>query len=255
MIKRFGLYAYDIALRTRKDYISCLRGGASEQSALNRMLEFGCGLSDAERDIFLIALADNMFDRGTLTDDVRDSAIKALSLTDNLKPQTADRLRLKLSGPVPERRGFKPERRVPRDPWETGDVYALRTAGGFIAIQKLRGGEFMTCAVFDGIYDHKPELDELRSVRFVPMDSPERVGELAVAFLMKIATASEYPDDRLVRLGSLECPEFHVKPGVEMTWRRVELLAPEYIAQWKGERYGTDDMGISRYICPIPDFL
>ena len=96
-----------------------------------------------------------------------------------------------------------------RNPWNIGDVYAYQfhskfseesLIGKYIVFQKINDDlwyddmVFSRIQVYDGVFDHVPELSEIEELRILPIDDPERFleGEYDEAFPLTLNAVMDY---------------------------------------------------------------
>ena len=112
-----GLYDNDLSCDVRDDYIGKLKAGKTDEEALNEILEEYEEESedDDEKYDFYIALADTMWKKGRMTEDIKKMALKMIEEDkvserwedERVRKERAkklDKVKERIESPMPERK-------------------------------------------------------------------------------------------------------------------------------------------------------
>ena len=113
----YGIYEDDMAEDTKEDYLGQLKLGKSDEDALHDFLEsYAKDLEDEEDSaVIYLALADTMWKKGRLTQEIKDKAFEAMVRDLELgrwesekdirnRTKVLDKLKEKLNSPMPARK-------------------------------------------------------------------------------------------------------------------------------------------------------
>ena len=136
-----GLYQNDLSADVRDDYISKLKAGKSDEEALQEILSEYKEESedDDEKYDFYLGLADTLWKKGRLTEELKVKALEILEedkISDRWEGEkirkerikVLDKLKEKLESPMPERKKV-PVHKPYKLGWEEGDVYCFQIKG------------------------------------------------------------------------------------------------------------------------------
>ena len=112
-----GLYDNDLSCDVRDDYIGKLKAGKTDEEALNEILEEyeEEAEDDDEKYNFYIALADTMWKKGRMTEDIKKMALKMIEEDkvserwedERVRKERAkklDKVKERIESPMPERK-------------------------------------------------------------------------------------------------------------------------------------------------------
>ena len=146
-----GLYDNDLSLDVRDDYIAKLKSGKTDEEALNEILEeyIEESVDDDEKYDFYIALADTMWKKGRMTEDVKKMALKMMEedkLSDRWEDEKIrkerakklDKIKVKLESPMPARKKISIHKPYVLG-WEEKDVYTFQISHVIEGYEKYIG--------------------------------------------------------------------------------------------------------------------
>lgn len=170
--------------------------------------------------LFWYALADTQWELGRLLPEVKSKALEWIEKKGGIEvwesaksakrwEATLEKLQKKLQSPMPPEKIMKRPVEFIRNPWNIGDVYAYQfhskfseesLIGKYIVFQKINDDlwyddmVFSRIQVYDGVFDHVPELSEIEALRILPIDDPERFleGEYDEAFPLTLNAVMDY---------------------------------------------------------------
>lgn len=133
-----GLYQNDLSADVRADYISKLKAGKADEEALQEILQEYKEESedDDEKYDFYLGLADTLWKKGRLTEELKAKALEILEedkISDRWEGEkirkerikVLDKLKEQLESPMPERKKV-PVHKPYKLGWEEGDVYCFQ---------------------------------------------------------------------------------------------------------------------------------
>ncbi len=144
-----GIYQNDVSADVRDDYIAKLKAGKSDEEALKEIFcEYeGESKDDDDKYNFYLALADTLWKKGRLTEEIKCKALEILE-EDKVSERwegekirkerikVLDKLKEKLLSPMPERKKV-PVHKPYKLGWEEGEVYCFQIKG---SVQKHMTG-------------------------------------------------------------------------------------------------------------------
>ncbi len=136
-----GIYQNDVSADVRDDYIAKLKAGKNDEEALQEILSEYEGESEDDDDKydFYLALADTLWKKGRLTEEIKSKALEILE-EDKVSERwegekirkerikVLDKLKEKLLSPMPERKKV-PVHKPYKLGWEEGEVYCFQITG------------------------------------------------------------------------------------------------------------------------------
>ena len=185
------LYQDDLAQDIKETYIDMLKQGKDNKEITKKLIEEYVNNLDAEEtSIFWLTLSDIQWDYGRLIEEVKEEALKHIKSGENLnrwkeegtekeymeRKQVLEELEQKLKSAMPAEKKIR-KKKPYICPWEIGDVFAYKlTEEGekYIACIKVGEGKYgmydicPIVYVYNKIFDKIPELEELKSVKYLP---------------------------------------------------------------------------------------
>jgi hypothetical protein len=276
-----GLYANDSTCDVRDSYFNLLQEGLSNAEAYEKILEqYREYIGDQDEPLFWFSLAETQWKTGRLLPEVRDKALYWIDKGGGMElweesnnggagwKKTLQNLKLKLLSPMPSEKKICKPQKVNNNLWNINDVYAYQFHGEkaincgimdkYIVIQKIgedverfRGELMMRVHVLDRIFDVLPTLEDLNSVRILPLDSPERVSikekPIWMSTFLHMYKKSEYPAKYLTYIGNKQGPKNNMINNRVLAWSDMDIWLYEFYQRWYGVEYETIENGVYRY--------
>lgn len=193
----YKLYGNDTACDVRDAYIEFAQNGDISNAYKLLKKEFSDVFGSDEEPLFWYALAETQWQYGELSEEVKQNALNwinqkgGLELFEGSKKvdawlSTLASLQEKLISPYPQKtkKHILPKPYV-TNPWNTGDYYAylfhtrdaqLKGLNGKYIVFKKIGDAYgyksvihSVIEVYEKLFDHVPHIDELSSVRILPL--------------------------------------------------------------------------------------
>ncbi len=133
-----GLYQNDLSADVKDDYISKLKGGKTDEEALQEIMEeYREEMEDVDcKYDFFLGLADTLWKKGRLTEELKTKALEMLEEeitsdrweSEKLRKErnrVLDRLKEELNSPMPERKKVSVHKPY-KTGWKEGEVYAFQ---------------------------------------------------------------------------------------------------------------------------------
>ena len=199
-----GIYQNDLGADVRDDYIAKLKAGKSDEEALQEILSEYKEESedDDEKYDFYPALADTLWKKGRLTEEIKEKALEILE-EDKIsgrwegekirkeRIKVLDKLKEKLESPMPERKKV-PIHKPYKLGWEEGQVYYFQIKmplKGYEEYDKYIGSYILLYV--DKIYfkdwQVKGVFDEVADICFLFRNNkPEKVEDIFDSTYVKI---------------------------------------------------------------------
>ena len=195
-----GIYQNDLGADVRDDYIAKLKAGKSDEEALQEILSEYKEESedDDEKYDFYPALADTLWKKGRLTEEIKEKALEILE-EDKIsgrwegekirkeRIKVLDKLKEKLESPMPERKKV-PIHKPYKLGWEEGQVYYFQIKGNVPKL--IKGYEeyvgwhamFYVDKIYTKDWQVKGVQDELAELFFfLQKEKPESVEDILSA--------------------------------------------------------------------------
>ena len=146
-----GLYDNDLSCDVRDDYIGKLKAGKRDEEALNEILEEyeEEAEDDDEKYNFYIALADTMWKKGRMTEDIKKMALKMIEeekVSDKWEDERVrkerakklDKVKERIESPMPARKKISIHKPYVLG-WEEKDVYTFQISEKIEGYEKYIG--------------------------------------------------------------------------------------------------------------------
>lgn len=146
-----GIYQNDVGDEVKDDYISKLKGGKSDEDALSEILEEYQNelLDDEEKCDVIFALADVMWKKGRLTEDIKEKALEYIEYDLQLdrwetqgelkkRNKVLEKLKNQIISKMPERKKIPIHKPVVLG-WSDGEVYAFQIKSEIQNYEKYKG--------------------------------------------------------------------------------------------------------------------
>lgn len=298
-----SLYANDTTCDVRDTYLEFLQNELSNHEACEKIIEnFGGRINDSdEAPLFWFALADTQWKVGRLTSEVKAKALEwidkggGMSLWEESASggagwkKTLDKLRAKLETEQPKEKRMRKPTKIESNVWNDGDVYAylfhkefdgrFGAPGKYMVLHKI-GAQYMhygdsgttetymVVRVFDRLFDALPALEDLRGIRLLPFDYPNRTQEqleqmglpktqeLQMQMGLTLYKKKDYPADYLTYMGNIPAPEYTQLPHGRLRAGMVQSSSSAwfnindwsiYFRLWQGVEYQIGADGVYRY--------
>jgi hypothetical protein len=273
-----GLYANDSTCDVRDSYMKYLKDGISNAEIYEKMLEeYREYIGDQEEPLFWYALAETQWCMGRLLPEVKEKALEWIDRDGGLVlwkestnggtgwKKTLQKLKLKLTLPLPPEKKIRNPQKVNNNLWNVNDVYAYRfpdddkygLGGKYMLIQKIgevertKGETLMRVQVLDRIFDVLPTLDDMDGVRILPLDFPTRVDmnedPIWMSAYIHMFKKREYPAKHLTFIGNRQGPANNMINNRGIGWVNVDAWLYKFHQRWYGVEYETIGEGIYRY--------
>lgn len=269
------LYGNDVICDVRDTYIDLLHEQESNEDAESKtLLQYAEYMGTDEECLVWYALADAQWKAGRLSSNVKDKAFKHIEVyagcefwedvengIDGWK-NTLEELKIQLESPMPKEKKYRKVKPEVYNPWEIGDVYAYRFSteyskekglyGKYILMQKIGNVEgcdqltFSRIYIFDKVFDKIPMISDIKDVRLLPIDTPQRTADMQHDFplnmnaIMDFYKKSEYPEKRLTYLGNaaieIETP-CYINRAYYGWYRLEENWLCSFYLQWRTKTY------------------
>jgi hypothetical protein len=277
-----SLYANDCTCDVRDTYMKFLQEQLSNDDAYQKTIEKHHEyIGNEDEPLLWFALADAQWRIGRLMPEVKEKALGwiekggGLAIWEESKnggigwKKTLEKLKIQLASPMPPEKIIKKPVEFIRNPWDIGDIYAYKfhselskdigLFGKYILFQKIAdekwsdGWILSRVQMYDKVFDEVPNLRDLRGVRLLPMDDPNRFpprGQndywpLNMNAVMVRYKKRDYPEKHLTFIGNqpdnADMPRYY-KAFSEYWWDGLEeqwLCA--YYQAWREYKYEIKD--------------
>lgn len=268
------LYGNDVTCDVRDTYIDMLRDQKDNQEAYEHTLKMYEEFIGTDEECFVwYALAESQWKSGRLMENVKQKALECIdadegcSIYDEIRngekkwKATLTSLKQLLESPMPKEKKYRNTKPEVYNPWEIGDVYAYRYSteeskkcglyGKYILMQKIENRKscdniwYSRVYVYDKVFDEIPKSNDIKNIRILPMDVPEKNEELRKKFplnmsaVMGIEKRNDYPKERLIYLGNEKIDTIvpYYKNGTYYCWYGIEECLIQYYNKWQGVNY------------------
>lgn len=268
-----SLYENDTTCKVRNSYIEYLKNNLTNEEAYENMLRNYIGyMGGLEEPLFWYALADTQSKLKRLIPEVKDKALKWIDNIGgiyffnqcekamNAWVKTIIQLKNKLE--FPQELKVKKLEDFKRNPWNVSDVYAYLfntpqskkrgLFGKYILIQKIGDVEtfhnwvFSRIQVFNQVFDTLPTLNDLESLRLLPLINPfdECTNEKNMAIEDRLnvylycESKNDYQGEYFTFIGNKEDSfKNKSKIGQELDWKDIDDWLSNYYIKWKCIKY------------------
>lgn len=269
------LYGNDVTSDVRDTYIDFLHEQESNENAEKKtLLQYAEYMDTDEACLVWYALADAQWKAGRLSDNVKNKAFEYMEVYDGSEfwedvengvedwKNILEELKKQLESPMPKEKKYRKVKPEVYNPWEIGDVYAYHFStewakemglyGKYILMQKIGNVEgcnqltFSRIHIFDKVFDEIPALSDIRDVRILPIDTPQRTAETLHDFplnmnaIMDFYKKSEYPEKRLTYLGTTDveiATPCYTNRAYYGWYRLEENWLCSFYLQWRNKTY------------------
>ena len=290
-----GLYANDTTSDVRDTYMGYLRDQLSDEEAYKKTLDeySECIGDNDEEPLFWFAMAESQWRVGRLLPEVKSKALEWIEKDGGLDlwlesktkgagwKKTLVKLKEKLESPMPKYKKVRKPEVIDNNLWNLNDVYAYQFSsklseesgyyGKYMLIQKigegvsrsfLSDGVCMSIQILDKMFDTLPSIDDIKKIRVLPMDFPDRVtisepihrhGTLYkkepiwMNALISMSSKREYPRNCLTYIGNGQGPYNLREDEQTLSWWNIDSSLILYYNLWQGIEYDTISEGIYDY--------
>ena len=278
------LYGNDTTCDVRDTYMGHLKEQLSNQEAYEKTFQEYEELigEEDEEPLFWFALAETQWKVGRLTPKVKEKALKWIRNNGGVGlweestsgstgwRKTLSKLEIKLESPMRTEKKIRKPEVLNQNMWNIGDVYAYQlhteeskkhgTYGKYVLLQKMGESQrflwmtpkelkkvpvYMSIYVFDRIFDYKPNLKDVESVRILPRKADIHE-ELVMTRLMEMLKKKDYPENYLSYLGNQSISFYHkvVPELLTVCWNEIEKGINSCINYYYDKEYEEVKKGI-----------